>query len=47
MLLVSWCSDLDLTVPPAEGDPPAAWWDEAMDLSLLVGVFKFGMHHCQ
>jgi superfamily II DNA/RNA helicase len=34
--------DLDLTVPPAEGDPPAAWWDEAMDLSLLVGVFKFG-----
>ena len=37
------CSDLDLVVPPAEGDPPASWWDEAMDLSLLVGVFKFGM----
>ena len=34
----------DIPIPPpvAEGDPPAPWWDEDADKSLLVGVYKHG-----
>lgn len=34
----------EIPIPPpvAEGDPPAVWWDEEADKSLLVGVYKHG-----
>ena len=34
----------DIPIPPpvTEGDPPAKWWDEEADKSLLVGVYKHG-----
>ncbi|XP_054164988.1 chromodomain-helicase-DNA-binding protein 7-like isoform X2 [Oppia nitens] len=34
----------DIPIPPpvADGDPPAQWWDEEADKSLLVGVYKHG-----
>ena len=35
-------SDLDIIIYPPEGDPPATWWDEECDKSLLVGVYKYG-----
>lgn len=40
-------SATDIRIPPisAEGEPPASWWDEECDKSLLVGVFKHGFDH--
>lgn len=38
-------SELDITIYPPEGDPPANWWDEECDKSLLVGVYKYGYEH--
>ena len=35
-------SDLDIVIHPPEGDPPATWWDDECDKSLLVGVYKYG-----
>jgi len=35
-------SELDITIYPPEGDPPADWWDTDADKSLMVGVFKHG-----
>ena len=34
----------DIPIPPpvADGDPPAHWWDEEADKSLVVGVYKHG-----
>lgn len=49
-----FCDDIDrgvpagdIPIPPinAEGEPPASWWDEECDKSLLVGVFKHGFDH--
>ena len=40
-------SDLDIIIYPPEGDPPATWWDEECDKSLLVGVFKYGECYVQ
>ena len=36
------CSELPISVPAAEGDPPVSWWDEDADKSLLIGVYKHG-----
>lgn len=33
---------MDIIIYPPEGDPPATWWDEECDKSLLVGVYKYG-----
>lgn len=43
-----FCSDLDIVIHPPEGDPPASWWDEECDKSLLIGVYKYGQcdSHC-
>lgn len=30
------------TVPPVDGELPAAWWDDSADKSLLMGTFKHG-----
>ncbi|CAH1779419.1 unnamed protein product [Owenia fusiformis] len=35
-------SELPIHPPPADGDPPALWWDREADQSLLMGVFKYG-----
>ena len=35
-------SDVDIVIYPPEGDPPASWWDEECDKSLLMGVYKYG-----
>ena len=35
-------TEYELDVPVIEGDPPAPWWDEEADKSLLVGIFKHG-----
>ena len=35
-------TEYELDVPTIEGDPPAPWWDEEADKSLLVGIFKHG-----
>lgn len=34
----------DISIPPpvSDGDPPASWWDEEADKSLLIGVYKHG-----
>ena len=36
------CSGVDIVIHPPEGDPPASWWDEECDKSLLIGVYKYG-----
>ncbi|KAL9976050.1 hypothetical protein ACROYT_G013284 [Oculina patagonica] len=38
-------SDVDIIIYPPEGDPPATWWDEECDKSLLIGVYKYGYEH--
>ena len=35
-------ADYELDVPVIEGEPPAPWWEEEADKSLLVGIFKHG-----
>ncbi|PIK44556.1 putative chromodomain-helicase-DNA-binding protein 8-like isoform X3 [Apostichopus japonicus] len=35
-------TELNLSIPPPEGEKPIAWWDTLADKSLLVGVFKHG-----
>ena len=35
-------TEYELDVPVIEGDPPAPWWNEEADKSLLVGIFKHG-----
>ena len=35
-------SAITFTVPTADGELPALWWDEAADKSLLMGIFKHG-----
>ncbi len=42
--ILSGCelSQADLNIPATDGEPPATWWDEAADKSLLAGVFKHG-----
>ena len=45
MVYCCLCSDLDIVIYPPEGDPPAPWWDEECDKSLLVGVYKYGGYH--
>lgn len=49
-----FCDDIDrgvpsrdVPIPPiaADGEPPAPWWDEECDKSLLIGVFKHGYDH--
>ena len=35
-------SEAGLNIPPTDGEPPATWWDDAADQSLLIGVFKHG-----
>ena len=42
--ILSGCElvDAGLNVPATDGEPPATWWDDAADKSLLVGVFKHG-----
>lgn len=40
--IIIFFSELDITIYPPEGDPPANWWDEECDKSLLVGVYKYG-----
>lgn len=37
--------DVDIVIHPPEGDPPASWWDEECDKSLLIGVYKYGYEH--
>ena len=44
-LLLFVYSDLDIVIHPPEGDPPATWWDEECDKSLLIGVYKYGEYH--
>jgi chromodomain-helicase-DNA-binding protein 7 len=34
--------DISLSAPIADSEPPAFWWDELSDKSLLVGVYKHG-----
>ncbi|XP_064466588.1 chromodomain-helicase-DNA-binding protein 7-like isoform X3 [Ornithodoros turicata] len=34
--------DIPIPPPTADGEPPAPWWDEEADKSLLVGVYKHG-----
>ena len=34
--------DIPIPPPAADGDPPAHWWDEEADKSLVVGVYKHG-----
>ena len=41
-MLFCFRSDLNIIIYPPEGDPPATWWDEECDKSLLVGVYKYG-----
>lgn len=41
-IVVVCFSDIDIPPPCCDGDPPAFWWDEESDRSLLVGVFKHG-----
>ena len=35
-------ADYELDVPVIEGEPPAPWWEEEADKSLLVGIYKHG-----
>ncbi|KAL3243971.1 hypothetical protein MRX96_019550 [Rhipicephalus microplus] len=34
--------DIPIPPPAADGEPPAPWWDEDADKSLLIGVYKHG-----
>ncbi|XP_077502433.1 chromodomain helicase DNA binding protein kismet isoform X3 [Amblyomma americanum] len=34
--------DIPIPPPTADGEPPAPWWDEDADKSLLIGVYKHG-----
>ena len=34
--------DLGIDLPKCEDDPPALWWDDDCDKSLLVGIVKHG-----
>ena len=36
------CSDLGIDLTKCEDEPPALWWDDNCDQSLLVGIIKHG-----
>ena len=40
------CRDLGIDLPKCEDEPPALWWDDDCDKSLLVGIVKHGNHNC-
>ena len=40
-----FCRDLGIDLPKCEDDPPALWWDDDCDKSLLVGIVKHGNLH--
>lgn len=42
MMTFSFCRDLGIDLPKCEDDPPALWWDDDCDKSLLVGIVKHG-----
>lgn len=53
-MIGEFCDEIDrglpareVPIPPitADGEPPAPWWDEECDKSLLIGVFKHGYDH--
>ncbi|KAG8200736.1 hypothetical protein JTE90_022342 [Oedothorax gibbosus] len=35
-------NEIPLFVPLADGEPPAPWWDQELDKSLLLGIYKHG-----
>jgi len=34
--------DIPIPSPDCEGEPPATWWDEEADKSLIIGIYKHG-----
>ena len=37
-------SEIEITIPSAEGDIPTPWWDETADKSLIIGTYKHGLN---